>query len=255
MDYSWRGEADDFLNREISVSDRDKIIDKIKKCLALSASSNEHEAAAALRQATKLMEAHGISDLDVLAADAVECAIKAGAKTKPAAWEATLAKRVADAFGCRLLFSPVWLFEDSGKWLFIGCDPAAEIGSYAFSVLFRQCKRARAEHIKTVLKRCKAATKTRRADLFCEGWVSSVVGKINAFAGTDEQRLMIDAYMAKHHPKVGTGKTTDRNGQRRLSDRDYNDYASGIHKGKDAQLNRGVDGAEQRAALGSGSLS
>ena len=39
----------------------DKILDKIKKCLVLASSANEHEAAAALRQAQKLMEAHGIS--------------------------------------------------------------------------------------------------------------------------------------------------------------------------------------------------
>ena len=32
-------------------NDHDKILDKIKKCLALSSSSNEHEAAIALRQA------------------------------------------------------------------------------------------------------------------------------------------------------------------------------------------------------------
>ena len=47
------------------MSDRDKILDKIKKCLALSASSNEHEAEAALRQARKMMEANGITDLDI----------------------------------------------------------------------------------------------------------------------------------------------------------------------------------------------
>jgi hypothetical protein len=41
----------------------DAIIRKIEKCLALSKSSNEHEAAAALRQATKLMEAYNITPL------------------------------------------------------------------------------------------------------------------------------------------------------------------------------------------------
>lgn len=45
------------------MSERNKVLDKIRKCLALSTSSNEHEAAAALRQARKLMDAHGITDL------------------------------------------------------------------------------------------------------------------------------------------------------------------------------------------------
>lgn len=37
-------------------TERDKIIAKVKKCLALAKSSNEHEAATALRQAQKLMQ-------------------------------------------------------------------------------------------------------------------------------------------------------------------------------------------------------
>lgn len=45
--------------------DRSKIIDKIKKCLALSKSANEHEAAAALRQAQKLMKHYKIDECEV----------------------------------------------------------------------------------------------------------------------------------------------------------------------------------------------
>src|SRR5512138_3426898 len=48
--------------------DRNKAIERIRKCLALSKSPNEHEAAAALRQAQKLMQSHDISaDEDGLA--------------------------------------------------------------------------------------------------------------------------------------------------------------------------------------------
>lgn len=46
-------------------SARDKALDKIRKCLALSKSANEHEAAAALRQAQKLMAMHGLSEDDL----------------------------------------------------------------------------------------------------------------------------------------------------------------------------------------------
>ena len=53
----------------MTVSDHAKIMDRIKKCLALSASSNEHEAEAALRQARKLMEAHHINALLVTSGD------------------------------------------------------------------------------------------------------------------------------------------------------------------------------------------
>lgn len=45
--------------------DKSKALDKIKKCLALSKSSNPHEAAAALRQAQKLMHAHDITEREL----------------------------------------------------------------------------------------------------------------------------------------------------------------------------------------------
>ena len=42
--------------------DKNKAIEKIKKCLALGKSANEHEAAQALKQAQALMREYGISD-------------------------------------------------------------------------------------------------------------------------------------------------------------------------------------------------
>jgi hypothetical protein len=223
------------------VSDRAKILDKIKKCLALSASSNAHEAEAALRQARKLMEAHGITDLDVQAAEAEERRAKAGAKSSPANWETMLAVKVGDAFGCRVIFSGGF-WNRPGEWCFIGCGAAPEVANYAFAVLHRQAKRAREEHIKAKLKRCKVATKTRRADLFSEGWVRSVVGTIAAFAESDQQTTAIDAYLVKHHPSLRNLQARDRNEGRKLRDHEYDDYAAGSRFGRDVQLNRGVGG-------------
>ncbi len=230
------------------MSDRDKILDKIKKCLALSASSNEHEAEAALRQARKMMEAHGITDQDIRAAEAEEHRAKSGAKSQPANWEAMLASKIADAFACQVVFCGGF-WSKPGEWCFIGCGAAPEVAHYAFTVLHRQAKRAREEHIKTRLKRCKVATKTRRADLFSEGWVRSVSRTIVAFAGTDQQAAAIDAYMAKHYPALRSLKSRDRNDGRKLRDHEYDDYAAGHRSGKNAQLNRGVSGSEQQLAL------
>ncbi|MFA7269863.1 MAG: DUF2786 domain-containing protein [Sterolibacterium sp.] len=230
------------------MSDHEKIIAKIKKCLAISASSNEHEAEAALRQARKLMEAHGIDDQDIQAAEAEERRAKSGAKSQPANWETMLAVKIGDAFGCRVIFfCGGW--NRPGEWCFVGCGMEPEVSQYAFAVLHRQGKRAREEHIKAKLKRCKVATKTRRADLFSEGWVRSVVGKIVAFAGNEQKATAIDAYMTKHHPSLGELKSRDRNDGRKLRDHEYDDYAAGSKSGRDAQLNRGIDGTESRLAL------
>ena len=48
---------------------REDALKKIKKCLALSRSANEHEAAVALRQAQHLMREHGLREQDVSLAD------------------------------------------------------------------------------------------------------------------------------------------------------------------------------------------
>ncbi len=70
--------------------EKSRIIDKIKKCLALSRSANEHEAAAALRQAQKLMQQYRIEMSDVDMSDIAESGIAATVARKPARWENNL---------------------------------------------------------------------------------------------------------------------------------------------------------------------
>ncbi len=226
---------------------RKAIFEKIKKCLALSSSSNEHEAEAALRQARALMEKHGIDHTDMLAYEACEERVKGGAKNTPSSWETRLAAKIADAFNCRLIFMEGWV---KGEWTFIGVDAAPEIAGYAFSVLLRQCKRARTEHINTNLRRCKTATKTRRADLFCAGWVHAVTGKIAAFIGDERSEQAIEAYFVKHYPTLRDIAPRNRNTGKTLRDHEFNDYMRGSMAGKNAELNRGVGGAESQARLG-----
>lgn len=220
-------------------------IEKIKKCLALSASSNEHEAEVALRQAQILMEKFQIDEKEMLAAGVGEQYANSSAARQPSNWESMLASKVADAFGCHIIFKSSGFFNDLGRWTFIGCGPAPEIAIYAFQVLHRQLKKQRAEHIKTKLKRCKTTTKTRRADLFCEGWVRAVAGKLNSLSGSDEQSAQIEAYLELKYPSLSTLKTRNRNTKPTLSDRDYNDYQAGKVSGAGAELNRGVDGLSQ----------
>lgn len=78
---------------------RDQALSKIKKCLALAQSSNPHEAAAAMRQAQKLMAEHNVTETDVSLADVAEAVAPArlNALTN---WEAMLSGLIAQAFGC-----------------------------------------------------------------------------------------------------------------------------------------------------------
>ena len=63
---------------------RAQILKKIRKLLALSASANEHEAAAALAKAQALMEEHELAERDVELADIETAAGRRRAAARPA---------------------------------------------------------------------------------------------------------------------------------------------------------------------------
>ncbi|WP_054285926.1 DUF2786 domain-containing protein [Gulbenkiania mobilis] len=217
--------------------DKQTAIEKIRKCLALAKSANEHEAAAALRQAQALMRKYGVEDGDILMAEVSEARVRAGAKTKPVKWESMLSSAVAVAFGCRKVFVQEW---KAGYWTFIGCGPAAEIATYAYTVLMRQLRKARSDYQQTHCKRLVPASKTRRADLFCEAWVAAVRRQIEAFPGTQANEEALEVYMAKEYPDLGTLVPRDRQAGKNLRDGDMNARTAGWSAGRQAQLNHGV---------------
>lgn len=219
--------------------DHKKALEKIKKCLRLGASSNPHEAAAAMRQARALMEQHRIEEGDVLISEVQECATRSGAKNRPVAWEARLAGMVSKAYACRFLF-----MAGLGEYRFIG--EMAEVASYTMTLLLRQVRQARRDYIAAHLTRCKAATKTKRADVFCDAWAYAVHTKVLEFAGS-EPSAAVEAYMAKNHPQLETGKATQRNAGKSTSRRSMQDAMHGIAAAGDVRLNHGVNGAEQLA--------
>ena len=195
------------------------------------------------------MDKHGVSDDDVLASEAGEAGSRAGAVTRPSNWEAALAARVGLVFGCKVIFRTGG-YRRLPEWVFIGTGANYDVAVYCFDVLFRQAKKARAEHIRSALKRCKPTTKTRRADLYCEGWVAAAVGKLDAMTLGDHEQQALDAFCATRYPTLRDLKATDRNaGKNALSDREYADYAAGCLSGRSAQINRGVGAACAPLAL------
>ncbi|WP_110995458.1 DUF2786 domain-containing protein [Pseudomonas sichuanensis] len=220
--------------------DRNKALDKIKKCLRLASSSNPHEAAAALRQARALMEKYQVTDGDVLMADVQETTVRSGSKVNPPKWEVQLSVTVAWAYNCGIVF-----LVGPGQWAFIG--EMSEVASYAMTVLLRQVRQHRRDYMADKLKRCKAATKTKRADVFCEAWVRGVRRAVAEFAGTNKPSAAVLAYMGKHYPDLDKLNPLDRNAStNKLSARALNDAANGIEAANGVQLNHGVNGEAPR---------
>jgi len=221
------------------MNNEERIIDKIKKCLSLAKSSNANEAAIALRQAQNLMQKHNISGLDIDAAQASQSASRSMATVRPSQWEVALAQAAAHAFGCKALFQSFFY----GEFQFIGTGSAPELSKYAFEVLLRKLKRDRSAYIKTKLYRCKRANKTARADEYCFAWVCEVHSTIAEFSLNDKQKSAIAAYMEKHHPKVKNKETKARKSTA-STDAKWQDRKAGYADGKNAQLNRGVNGSK-----------
>jgi hypothetical protein len=114
------------------------IIEKIQKLLALSNSSNEHEAALAAAHAQRLLSEHNLAMADVEAmqrpqsADRVETTV---AKTLPK-WVRNLSSGVCSAFDCQAIHHPA-----QGKMTFIGVGADVQVASYTFSYLDRTIRK------------------------------------------------------------------------------------------------------------------
>lgn len=200
-----------------------KVMGKIKKCLALSASTNPDEAATALRQANALMEKHGVTDYDVTISDIGESETdsKTMARDKPARWEARLAVLVARAFGCQMMVSrAVWSSKlmghaNKGSYKFVGLKAQAEVAAYTATVLIRRCKKARQEWLSEnfggigVGLAGMKAKKTRMGDAFAEGWVISIGKLVHEFANPPQIEKAIARYVDE---RTATGQEAPTRG-------------------------------------------
>lgn len=214
-----------------------KIVEKIKKCLRLSASSNPHEAATAMRQAQKLMEKYGVSASDIELSKIESSLTKAGNTKCLPAYLLQLAHMINAAFGTTVIM------ESTGAWQrweshlrFIGVGSQAELAAYAFDVLRRQLTRDRNEYLSS-LKRLKRTTKTRRADLFALAWVEEANKKIVAVTVPSAQGELIQKWKQQHYQRdLGTAKPRTH----AFKGRDYDAALHGAAAGRNAQINPGV---------------
>ncbi|WP_066546730.1 DUF7168 domain-containing protein [Sphingomonas sp. CCH15-F11] len=214
------------------------LIERIRKCLALAHSSNEHEAAAALAKAQALMREHGIDRADV----AFDEATASGNRCqRPPAWEGNLLWAVTRAIPCKA-------FLDGKQYRFVGRSPSAELAAYAFTVLHRQLKRARSTYIEAKLRRVRPGRKTARADIFCEGWVQTVTRKIEAMAPpADRDEALVKHVAAKFQLQTIAGRDPGKVDNAT----NWKDYLNGVASGRAADLHRPMGAGAEPARLAS----
>ena len=220
-------------------------IARIRKCLSLAKSANEHEAAAALAKARELMDAIGMTEAEAAVLDVEEAIAAGGRAQRPPMWEVLLAMTVSRAIGATSL-------TDAGigyrrRW--VGIEPTAEIASYAFTVLYRHLKADRAAYIRRQLRRCSPGRKRARADAYCEGWAASVFHKITTLMPARPEEPRVRQFLTTRYPglaKLDVRKSTAKGA---AADRDWE---RGVDRGEQVDLNMGVGAAARPLEIAHG---
>nr|WP_321466782.1 DUF2786 domain-containing protein [uncultured Desulfobulbus sp.] len=217
-----------------------KILDKIKKLLALGQSTNPHEAANAVSKAQQLMQEYQLTMQDVELTSIGEVATKmTNTSRKQPRWHVGLIHVVCSAFGVEPFVQYYLGAEPICK--FIGRHEKIEVAVYFYVVLSRRIKQARRQYISTLSRRMKAANRTARADLFCEGWVHGVARNITKPAQSEKEAGLIKEYIRQRYPFVIEAKSRATN-LKNKEDSLYKGYAAGM----EVEVNTGVPGQERK---------
>lgn len=116
-----------------------KIAERIRRLLALTASSNVHEAAAAAAEAQRLMQAHKLSAADVEAEDGNKISeLPLGSQGYMAPWKFSLVTNVARAFFCEVI---ALRLRSRRKIRVIGRKNDAEVAIGVFNYLVKEIDR------------------------------------------------------------------------------------------------------------------
>lgn len=181
----------------------ERVIRKIKRCLALSKSSNENEAATAMRQAQALMREYRLTELDVHLSDVSEVQSDKSRANRRPTWDRHLSSIVAQVFGVRPLSYTHWC-SSSGRRvdraLFVGVTPAPQIAMYAYEALLAKLTLARREYIAQVREgtRRSAYSPETAGDHFALAWVSAVHGKIHQLLPRGEEDPALTQHSSGH---------------------------------------------------------
>ncbi len=220
-----------------------KILQRLRKLLSLAGSSEPHEAAAAMRQAQKLMQTYSLSldDVDILQVEEHDANFVSA--TMPPAYLLQLANVVERAFGARSVLTRC---HRAIRFTFFGVGAQAQIASYVFDVLRRTLARHRKEFLSTLDKRLKRSTKTRRADLFCRAWLARIELTVSDFQVPARDQELLSRYMEE---RPGTkSKYVPR--ERKTTKRDYSAADAGFDAADGVTLNHAVSGSAGPMRLG-----
>lgn len=224
----------------------DKILDKVQKLMALAASSNEHEAAAALSKAQALLAEHNLTATDLHMSQIGTTQFKSTQSvSKVKDWELALVHQVARAFGCRVMWLPghsqdidYW-----GRFQLLGPKHQLTLAEYACVFLLRKLVKARTAFNKELKAKYHLDRNrlTRELDGFCHGWVNAIRSKVHALANPAEVEAAMES-----HIKVLCGDEVADVQSRKIG---AHGYHAGKLEGSDLEIHRPMAGKDAQDQL------
>lgn len=225
--------------------EKDRILRKIKKLLALSKSSNPFEAAKALELAQKLMTENNFNQFEV---EFSEQSGKQKFAIKTPRYVHMLSGVICKAFGVEGYYSNHYqgnvFAEDKMHMVFFGKEERPLVASYCFDVLYRQLQKARQEFNAKQNKRLKRSTLIARADLFCEGWVLGVNQVVKDFVMSPTEKGQLEKAYNELSEKRQFSKSKVREAGDSKERYGETSKLSGYEQGKKVRLSHGINGKE-----------
>lgn len=215
------------------------IIDKIRKLLALSNSSNEHEAALAASHAQRLLSEHNLAMADIESeqkpqlADKVEASVS---KTLPK-WVRHLSAGVCIAFDCQGIHHPA-----TGKLTFIGIGADVQVAAYTFAYLDKTVRRLCSNYMKLSSYENIPA---RHRELMRQSYYLGAVSTITARLREQKAQTPItpgalvpikEGLIKKAMSDIGPTRTV----RSRRSYIDSHAYSTGQQEGQQVGINKGI---------------
>ncbi len=238
---------------KLTREEKGKLIEKIRKLMALSHSPNEHEAALAASRAREILDKYDLSltEVEMNDEEIIEHRVDTGTRNATA-WMGRLAVSVSRAFNCRV-------FKIYGIMVFCGTKADTQVSDYTYMFLFRTVKRLSKEH-KASLERTgiwHARYKGRSGSRlymqsYAMGLVNAIDQKLRDFVQSKErmQKLedfrratgkdlmviknqAVDRHFTKLHLRKG----------RSHAKMDYSGFTAGQRDGRNIQIHHGINGA------------
>lgn len=245
----------------------ERAIRKIKHCLALSQSSNENEAATAMRQAQALMREYHLSETDVKVSDVGEAKSSMSRAARRPLWDQQLSAVVAKVFNVKALRYTHWCETKKNRVeraKFVGVSPAQHIALYAYETLLAKLTQARNAYVSGVRAgkfRSNYSAPTA-GDHFAIAWVFAVGSKLQQLVPRCEETTTPEyqsagqglvAVEAQHQALIESylaDKQIGKARKAREAELDLNAQIAGMLAGTKVDLHAGLaNGAEHAPCI------